>query len=169
MDYFSAALTFMVALSIIVSRFFFLGREHRRPFHTVWIIICILTYVAHISYLHFSTRFDYTYNIIFNLVIGLVHNALWVLYSLPASMTVIRRFPPSTAHRNYRPKCASKAAICVALTMAAMSLELFDFQPLGRILDAHSLWHAATVPIAIIWYNFLLEDAMDDAWKPVKL
>lgn len=53
--------------------------------------------------------------------------------------------------------------------MGAMSLELLDFPPLGRILDAHALWHAATVPIGVLWYDFLIEDALDDGWRPIKL
>ena len=50
------------------------------------------------------------------------------------------------------------------MMMCAMSLELLDFPPIGRILDAHALWHAATVPIGEMWYNFLIEDALDEGW-----
>jgi hypothetical protein len=39
-----------------------------------------------------------------------------------------------------------------------MSLELFDFPPLGRVIDAHSLWHAATILLANGWYKFLIRD-----------
>ena len=170
MDYFSAALVFIIALTLIVSRFFFIGRPARRSFHFLWTLTCILVYIAHVSYLTLSPRFDYTYNILFNLTIGLIHNFLWILYSLPSSLTVIRRFPPTTSvPRSYRPKCATNAAICVALTMGAMALELLDFPPIGKILDAHALWHAATVPIGVLWYEFLIEDALDDAWRPLRL
>ncbi|KAI5118327.1 hypothetical protein M0805_006609 [Coniferiporia weirii] len=165
LDYFSAALVFITALHIVVMRFFFLGRPRRRNYYRLWTVLCILAYVLHVTYLTLLPRFDYAYNIIFNLVLGLAHNLIWILYSLPESYTVIRRFPPSMASRQRRPKCASKAALCVALTMAAMSLELFDFPPFARVLDAHALWHAATVPIAELWYNFLVEDALDDGWN----
>lgn len=42
-----------------------------------------------------------------------------------------------------------------------MSLELFDFAPFGRIIDAHSLWHAATIVIAQGWYEFMVKDAAE--------
>ncbi|PAV23399.1 Per1 [Pyrrhoderma noxium] len=145
LDYFSAALVFITALHSLVTRFFLIGRPYR-----------------------------------FNLTLGLTHNLLWLFYSLPSRLTIVRRFPPnpffpstsnsrdveanSAVPRSYRPPCASKAAIGVGLMMCAMSLELLDFPPIGRILDAHALWHAATVPIGEMWYNFLIEDALDEGW-----
>jgi len=102
----------------------------------------------------------------FNLVLGLTHNALWLIYSLPASMSLLRRFP--SRPKSYRPAIASRAALLVALTMAATSLELFDFPPWGRTIDAHSLWHLSTVPLTGLFYDFLIEDALDDGWREVK-
>jgi len=51
----------------------------------------------------------------------------------------------------------------------AMSLEVFDFFPIGDALDAHALWHAATAPMVpfpgevilhqtYVFYHFLLKD-----------
>lgn len=42
--------------------------------------------------------------------------------------------------------------VCVAL------LELFDFPPLFNHFDAHSLWHAATVPLGFWWFYFWNDD-----------
>lgn len=55
------------------------------------------------------------------------------------------------------------------MTTAATALELFDFPPWGRVIDAHSLWHLATVPIALFWYDFLLDDALDEGWRVLRL
>jgi len=41
----------------------------------------------------------------------------------------------------------------------AMSLELLDFPPLADALDAHALWHAATILPTVYWYRFLVLDA----------
>jgi len=57
----------------------------------------------------------------------------------------------------------------VAVTMLATGLELFDFPPWLRVIDAHALWHLATAPIAIYWYRFLLDDASDPSWRDYKL
>lgn len=180
LDYFSAALVFITALHSLVTRFFLIGRPYRVRLYNLWTLICIITFISHVSYLSLLPRFDYEYNIKFNLTLGLTHNLLWLLYSLPSRLTIVRRFPPnpffpstsssrdveanSAVPRSYRPPCASKAAIGVGLMMCAMSLELLDFPPIGRILDAHALWHAATVPIGEMWYNFLIEDALDEGW-----
>ncbi|TDL20227.1 Per1-like protein [Rickenella mellea] len=185
LDYFSAGLAILYGLYMAVVRLFFLypnldgkrltAASHyapsspaRRPILRIWSIICILAYIAHISYLAFPPRFDYTYNIVFNLAIGLAHNFLWLLYALPSSLTIFRRFPSHAVGRTYRPAFASKAALFVILTTAATTLELFDFPPWRRTIDAHSLWHLSTAPIVQLWYKFMVQDALDDGWRMVK-
>ncbi|KAH6554729.1 hypothetical protein KP509_1Z311100 [Ceratopteris richardii] len=42
----------------------------------------------------------------------------------------------------------------------AMLLEIYDFPPIWGIFDAHSLWHAATIPLTFIWWSFVKEDAI---------
>ncbi|GBE82800.1 Protein PER1 homolog [Sparassis crispa] len=177
LDYFSAALAIMIALYYTVIRLFHLYPPERngppstflspRTFASnAWTCICIVAYLAHVSYLALLPRFDYAYNIAFNLAIGMLHNLLWVFYSLPSSISFIRRFP--FGPESYRPKYASKAAIFVACTMLATALEVFDFPPWERIIDAHSLWHLSTVPITVFWYEFLVQDAQDDGWRVQK-
>ena len=129
--------------------------------------MCAVVFLAHISYLTLLPRFDYSYNMAFNLALGLLHNALWLVYSFPKSMSLLRRFP--SREKSYRPNLANKAALFVALTTAATGLELFDFPPWGRIIDAHALWHLSTAPIAMLWYDFLVQDALDEGWREHKL
>ncbi len=43
--------------------------------------------------------------------------------------------------------------------MLAAMMEIFDFPPLFGLFDAHSLWHACTVPLGFFWYKFLRVDA----------
>jgi len=40
-----------------------------------------------------------------------------------------------------------------------MLLEVLDFPPLAAALDAHALWHAATAPLAALWFAFVAADA----------
>lgn len=42
--------------------------------------------------------------------------------------------------------------LCQAWLVLASALEVFDFPPFWRTFDAHSLWHAATVPLGVVWY-----------------
>lgn len=173
LDYFSAALAIMIALYYTAIRLFHLypplrqGLTQSSPSEFVlkaWTCLCTILYLAHVSYLTLLPRFDYSYNMAFNLTIGMLHNALWILYALPSSLSLIRRFPYRS--KVYRPKFASKAAFFVVLTLLATGLELFDFPPWQRTIDAHSLWHLATVPITVFWYGFLIRDAQDEGWRP---
>ena len=173
LDYFSAASAIMYALYAVVIRTFHLhtstgsstisspATPHRalKP----WAITCLITYIGHVTYLSILPRFDYSYNMAFNLALGLTHNLLWIVYSLPSSHSLLPRFPfrPKT----YRPAFVNKAFVFVLFTTAATALELFDFPPWMFIVDAHSLWHLSTVPITKFWYDFLVEDALDDGWR----
>ncbi len=170
LDYFSAALAILYALHMTVVRLFHLhtsapafpSRPRRRPLFHAWRALATVAYAAHVAYLSLAPRFDYTYNTIFNLTLGLTHNALWLLFALPGR-ALFSRF--AMMPRGYRPAYVGTAALAVALTTAATALELLDFPPLGRALDAHALWHLATVPLAVMWYDFLLTDAQDAGWR----
>lgn len=169
-------MTIMFALYCAVVRLFHLyppaarnrltissSQSHSTLALKAWSALCIFTYIAHVTYLSVLPRFDYTYNIIFNVILGITHNLLWSAYSLPSNFSIIQRFPSRS--KTYRPAFAYKAAVFVALTTSAMCLELFDFPPWGRVVDAHALWHLATAPIASFWYNFLIQDSLDDGWR----
>lgn len=181
MDYFSAALTILTGLYYTAVRLFHLYASASNPRLTspenspnrtkstttlrlrLWFATCALTFLAHISYLSLLPRFDYSYNIVFNLIIGLAHNVLWLCYSFVS----FRRFPGRA--KSYRPRFAYKPAVLVFLMTAAMALEVLDFPPWMLVIDAHALWHLGTVPIAFMWYDFLIEDASDESWKEQRL
>ncbi|EUC59752.1 Mn2+ homeostasis protein (Per1) [Rhizoctonia solani AG-3 Rhs1AP] len=167
LDYFSAGLVILYSLFFTVVRLFHLRpltpNSPSGPTYKLWAILCGLMYLGHISYLTLLPRFDYTYNMAANLVIGLIHNALWLLYPWGS----IRLFPGKDKH--YRPNFSLQPALFVLLTTLATSLELFDFPPWCRTIDAHALWHLATVPIVPIWYRFLVKDALDSGWRSLKM
>ena len=144
----------------------FPGRPGRGALFQAWRAIATVAYVGHVSYLGLASRFDYTYNVIFNLILGIVHNVLWLLFALPGSPPFARY---AAMPGSYRPDHAGTAALTVVLTTAATTLELFDFPPLARVVDAHALWHLATAPLAVLWYDFLLTDAQDTGWRGLRL
>ncbi|KAF8528160.1 Per1-like protein [Hysterangium stoloniferum] len=176
LDYFSAGLAILYSLFYTAVRLFHLytplqqrlvisSKQSRPSTLDIWASLCILTYIIHVGYLSSLHRFDYTYNMAANLVIGILHNLLWITYSLPTPLT--RPFPlrPST----YRPDHAYKAVTFAILTTMATTLELFDFPPWGRTIDAHALWHLSTAPIVLFWWRFLIDDALDEGWKAGKI
>jgi len=174
LDYFSAALAILYALYMTVVRLLHLypgtpafpGRPGTRALFQGWRALATITYAGHVAYLGLAPRFDYTYNIIFNTAVGLTHHILWLLFAIPGR-SLFTRYAGMPA--SYRPAHASTAALTVALTTAATALELFDFPPWGRVLDAHALWHLATAPLAVLWYDFLLTDAQDPGWRGQRL
>ncbi|KAF8319433.1 Per1-like protein [Clavulina sp. PMI_390] len=181
LDYFSAGLSILFGLYLAVIRLFHLYSDSQHPSvlkalirHT-WSILCTISYLSHVSYLTFATRFDYGYNILANVVVGMTHNVLWILFAIPA--TPFTRYPASrhpaeslvrNPHQRSR-RWVTRPLWCVLLTTLATMLELFDFPPWYRVIDAHSLWHLATAFIIPLWYDFLVEDSLDEGWAWHKL
>ncbi|KAJ2034965.1 hypothetical protein H4S03_004633 [Coemansia sp. S3946] len=108
---------------------------------------CAIPYALHVAYLSL-VRFDYGYNMTANAIVGLLRNFIWFVVSYQA-------------FRNGQPFWWKPAALMLLMDLA-FSLEAFDFPPFLEALDAHALWHAATIPIITQWYDYLGKDAKWD-------
>ncbi|KAI8897187.1 Per1-like protein [Globomyces pollinis-pini] len=140
MDYFSAMLGLLVALCYCLHRVF---RIQYNSTVSVTLQFAFITFfLFHISYLSFY-RFDYGYNMIAGVTVGLSHNLIWVGWSI-------------TSKRTY----AWKMGVVSLLLTGTALLEVFDFPAFLRLIDAHALWHGSTIPIVTMYWEFLLEDAM---------
>ncbi|CAD6566169.1 MAG: hypothetical protein TREMPRED_002296 [Tremellales sp. Tagirdzhanova-0007] len=176
LDYFAATLTISLTLLYAALRILSLQTpvgNHRLALPMSAVVSCIV--LAHFTYLlSFPTgSFPYGYHTTFNLILGITHNLLWILWStsfyfaLPSTticgLTIAwpYPYPPNDPLTSPRPKDSATPISLVVLTTAAMSLELLDFAPLFRMMDAHSLWHASTIPLAIAWWTFLCSDAVE--------
>lgn len=76
--------------------------------------------------------------------------------SPPAPVSAPLSPPPSSNRKSKR-----QLQKIILFLILASCLEVFDFPPIARALDAHALWHAATVPLAAMWYHWLVEDARE--------
>jgi hypothetical protein len=136
----------------------------------------IFLVISHFTYLlSFPLgQFPYGYHTKYSVILGLVHNLFWVLWSLSFvlpfpklhignkyTIQYPRPYPPRNPLDRPRQKDGMTPLALVVVTTLAMSLELLDFAPVGRVIDAHSLWHAATIPIALGWWTFLCNDAIE--------
>lgn len=148
LDYFAAGASVMYGLYFAAIRVFRLDRP--RPSNTstnnsasavlrAWTFLCASLYLLHISYLTFI-RFDYTYNMAANVVVGIIQNILWTYFSVQRFRKVGRLW-------------AAWPGLIVAWIVLAMSMELLDFPPIGGMVDAHALWHLGTVGPTIWWYK----------------
>ena len=36
--------------------------------------------------------------------------------------------------------------------------EVFDYPPLYDLLDAHAIWHGATMPLAALYWSYIVDD-----------
>ncbi len=139
LDYFAAGASVLYGLYYTAVRLFRLDRPAARPALLLWSAACAAAYAAHVAYLSLF-RWDYGYNMAANVVVGVIHNALWTWFSLA-------RWRRTHASWTIWP------GLAVPWVMLAMGLELFDFPPLWGCLDAHSLCHAGTIAPTVLWYK----------------
>jgi post-GPI attachment to proteins factor 3 len=138
-DYFSAGASVLYGLFYLPLRLFNIHQKdtnQTRPYIKVWAGICMLAFLAHLYYLSFIT-FSYSYNMAANITVGIAQNILWIYYSF-------------TRSQSNRGLWVWTPVFVVVYVSLAMSLEVFDFFPIADALDAHALWHAATVPMVCI-------------------
>lgn len=145
MDYFSAVTLVLYSLFFALLRVFYIRNGVVIQSFGVLFVCC---FVAHVSYLCIVT-FDYIYNMYANVAVGFMQLLVWVYWFI--AQHVVEKNRP-------RLQYAHLAVISVVGVALAMCLELFDFPPLWRVLDAHSLWHLSTIPLSVVWYKFLLQD-----------
>lgn len=86
--------------------------------------------------------------------------------STPTPLSNGAATPPVPVSTNIGPpsshaKPRRRLQLILALMTASVLLELLDFPPVLRIVDAHALWHLATVPITSMWYDWLVADAQE--------
>ena len=111
----------------------------------LWALLCFSLYCSHVYYLT-CVRWSYTYNMAANVVIGALTNVVWSYFAIQH-------------YAKLKQLWAATPGLIVTWLILAMSLELLDFPPIWDAVDAHSLWHAATVAPTLMWYGFLIRDA----------
>ncbi|XP_031568135.1 post-GPI attachment to proteins factor 3-like [Actinia tenebrosa] len=140
LDYFCA--TSLILFSIFTFFVRVVGPDNKLKCGT-FASVLLLIYSCHVYYLGF-VKFDYSYNMKMNVIIGVINILGWLIWSL----------------RNYhKQRYVWKAAALTSSVFFLIGLEVFDFPPIWWTFDAHSLWHFGTIPLCYFWYSFLIEDA----------
>lgn len=137
-DYSSAVSVLGFALVLAIIRTASLRLEAPRVMVSAPIVAFVAT---HILYLNFYD-FDYGLNMKVCVAMGAAQLLLWAAWA-GATRHVAR----------------AKLWATAAGTAGAALLEVFDFPPLLGALDAHALWHLATVPLSLLWWSFACDDA----------
>jgi hypothetical protein len=141
LDYFAAGANVLYGLYYAPIRVFRLDNPdpRKKSLLRIWTGTCIVLYILHVSYLSLW-RWDYTYNMAANVVVGIIANVLWSGFSY-------------VQYRKLGRTWAVWPGLCVAWIIVAMSMELMDFAPWMGMVDAHSLWHLGTVVPTVLWYK----------------
>jgi hypothetical protein len=84
------------------------------------------------------------YNMIAGVAVGMSNNVIWLVWA------IMNRSRPY----------AHKIISFVMLMFGAISFELLDFAPIWRVFDAHSVWHLCTVPLVVLYWDFLMQDSI---------
>ena len=126
------------------------GRRAREA--RVWgPLLAVCAFLArHVWYLN-AVKFDYGYNMAVSAGLLATQGVIWAVFGFAHRANAGR----GPARRRYMWKNWATHA----LLFGAAALEILDFPPVAGYIDAHALWHAATVPLGYLWYSFLADDA----------
>ena len=100
-------------------------------------------------YMHFF-KFDYGYHVGLCVAAGIAQSMLWIGWLL---FSAEGRSHPGRRHL---------WAFVVGVN-AAVLFEILDFPPVWHAVDAHALWHLATVPLQYVLWGFVSQDTSVNA------
>ncbi|CAG2160189.1 unnamed protein product [Oppiella nova] len=144
-DYFSAYSVVIYSLFALTVRFLdYLNISSKALLTQIGIGMPFLAFFTyHIHYL-FYIHFDYGYNMKVNVCTGILSSTGWLLWCYL---------------NRHKGRHIWKCVFSIFLLNFLLLLEVYDFPPIAFIFDAHSLWHLGTVPLPVLWFSFLSDEA----------
>lgn len=141
MDYFCAF--FLIVFNLFLCLCRVIGTEHYIFLSAIF--IGLVSFCSSHFYYMAYIKFDYSYNMFICSCIGFTQSMLWGVWCF--------------LHKREQPY-VWKCLVVLCLTNLLLTLELGDFPPILWMFDAHALWHLGTIPLAILWYSFLIDDCL---------
>ncbi|KAJ1372855.1 hypothetical protein KIN20_035141 [Parelaphostrongylus tenuis] len=158
LDYFSA---FAFILCASYTSFCFSLSSLDLPSTSLWnassiygSLLC-LWFATHVY--HMTQHFDYGYNMRCCISVSLFTTAMYLLY-IAVRWRRFRRFSRSDRI----------LMVIIAWTNGSVLFETLDFPPIFWIFDAHSLFHAATIPLPFYLHIFLQEHLSENEYRLLK-
>ena len=149
MDYASANAIFFFALFAVLVRVW--GRRGGRLRWPLAAAFC-LWFAAHVREMNAPAdglKYQYERNMRVMIGVAVAHWSLLLLWA----------FPRAWGRKSWEPHPGRRVLFGnFACWHVAAVAEVADFPPLGGVLDAHALWHCATVPCVWLWYAFVRSD-----------
>ncbi|KAK6457099.1 Per1-like-domain-containing protein [Scheffersomyces xylosifermentans] len=173
LDYFGASAIILSNFNAIVVRYFSLFKTNTNIL-SLWYGILLFVYVSHCVKLLYN--WDYWYNTMANLVVGVSAMVLWCLHALNVKRQYSRNYimyNNSIQLLPFETKLLTKLnhiglgqaklvpvlpALFNLWLFVGVSFEFFDWAPIQRLVDAHSIWHLFTILPTIFWYDWNIWD-----------
>lgn len=146
LDYFSAGAHIAFSLFLSIVRL----TDLTHPLLQAAVACPIAVYYLQHCHRMLTVLFDYGRHVKLCIIAGGVQSIAWLVWSV---FTPRGKVHPSRKELLW----------FVGLVNVAMLLEVLDFPPLWYIFDAHALWHAATIPLGVVWYRFVEADMFGDS------
>ncbi|XP_014288680.1 post-GPI attachment to proteins factor 3 [Halyomorpha halys] len=144
---FTELMDYLSAFGMVLCTAYSIGMRLLLKFHQVYSLLftaaTVAYFVNHATYLSWGL-FDYKYNMLANLVAGVILFVNCVTFSLIYWRTL--------------PQSRSLLA-AIGILVISLYLELSDFSPIWWTFDAHALWHLTTAPVTYYYWKFILEDS----------
>ncbi|XP_027728713.1 post-GPI attachment to proteins factor 3 isoform X1 [Vombatus ursinus] len=153
MDYFCASTVILHSIYLCCVRTLGLQRPAVASAFGGFLLLLLAAHISYLSLVHF----DYGYNMVANVAMGLVNLVWWLGWCLWNQ--------PRLPH-------VWKCAVVMLLLQGLAFLELLDFPPIFWVLDAHAIWHISTIPIHFLFFSFLMDDSLyllKDISVPLKM
>lgn len=154
-DYMTALAFISAGLWVAVQRF--LGPHNSVMRATVSLLIfvglCIREYHMYMGFYTFDGHMQLCITIV---VVTVVVWVSWILFVGIKSHRISSQIVIFEEKEHVKHKLFCLA--CQIYLLLAAALEIFDFPPWLGSFDAHSLWHAATIPLGFAWYKWLDHD-----------
>ena len=143
-DYMSALMILVYALTMVTRKL--IGDvNNSNNMGYVYTIVCTSIFLfMYQLYRMFIGLVTYDSHMKVCILLAVCHSLLWMFWIIfSTNISNLRRV---------------LCLLCNVWFIGASMLELFDFEPLFFHFDAHSLWHAATIPLGYLWYSFWIVD-----------
>jgi len=146
LDYFSAGAVMVFDVYLSCLR---VSGVSNVPARLVALCALVAAYGRHMYYMHFF-KFDYGYHVCLCVAAGVAQSMLWIGWLL------------FSAEGRSHPGRRYLWAFVVGVN-AAVLFEILDFPPVWHAVDAHALWHLATVPLQYVLWGFVSRDTSVNA------
>lgn len=171
LDYYGASFIIFTNFYVILVRYYNLHASK-----DLYIVqgTFLVAYCLHVLKMTYS--WDYSYNMMFHLIIGISGMILWVLHSLKVAKIYSQSYQVlnnSISILPYETKILTKLnflgvsksrnipylPIFLNLWLIlVMGFEIGEFTPWMKLIDSHSLWHLGSWVPQLIWYDWNVWD-----------